>query len=46
VDENGQGVFIVNSEESIGSFNSLGISIEPQGGSVQPTGDIVVLSDL
>jgi anti-sigma-K factor RskA len=46
VDENGQGVFIVNSDESIGSFNSLGISIEPQGGSVQPTGDIVVLSDL
>lgn len=46
VDENGQGVFIVNSEESIGSFNSLGISIEPEGGSIQPTGDIVVLSNL
>jgi anti-sigma-K factor RskA len=46
VDENGQGVFIVNSDESIGSFNSLGISIEPEGGSKQPTGDIVVLSDL
>jgi anti-sigma-K factor RskA len=46
VDENGQGVFIVNSEESIGSFNSLGISIEPEGGSTEPTGEIVVLSDL
>ena len=46
VDENGQGVFIVNSDESIGSFNSLGISIEPEGGSTEPTGDIVVLSDL
>lgn len=46
VDENGQGVFIVNSEESIGSFNALGISIEPFGGSLEPTGDIVVLSDL
>jgi anti-sigma-K factor RskA len=46
VNENGQGVFIVNSEESIGSFNSLGISIEPEGGSTEPTGDIVVLSDL
>jgi anti-sigma-K factor RskA len=46
VDENGQGVFIVNSDESIGSFNSLGISVEPDGGSQQPTGDIVVLSDL
>ena len=46
VDENGQGVFIVNSDESIGSFNALGISVEPDGGSQQPTGDIVVLSDL
>jgi anti-sigma-K factor RskA len=46
VDENGQGVFIVNSDESIGSFNSLGISVEPEGGSQQPTGDIVVLSDI
>jgi anti-sigma-K factor RskA len=46
VDQNGQGVFVVTSEEEIGSFNSLGISIEPEGGSPQPTGDIVVLSDL
>jgi anti-sigma-K factor RskA len=46
VDENGQGVFIVTSEAAIGSFNALGISIEPEGGSPQPTGDIVVLSEL
>ncbi len=46
VDSNGQGVLIVTSEEAIGSFNSLGISVEPEGGSPQPTGDIVVLSDL
>jgi anti-sigma-K factor RskA len=47
VDENGQSVLIVTSEESIGSFKSLGISIEPEGGSEQPTPDqIVVLSDL
>jgi anti-sigma-K factor RskA len=46
VDENGQSVLIVTSEESIGSFKSLGISIEPEGGSEQPTGDIVVLSEL
>ncbi len=46
VDSNGQGVLIVTSTESIGSFKSLGISVEPQGGSPQPTGDIVVLSDL
>ena len=46
VDENGQSVLIVTSEEAIGSFNSLGISIEPEGGSLEPTGEIVVLSDL
>jgi anti-sigma-K factor RskA len=46
VDENGQAVFIVTSEEAIGTFNSLGISVEPEGGSLAPTGDIVVLSEL
>ena len=46
VDENGQSVLIITSEQAIGSFNSLGISIEPEGGSEQPTGDIVVLSEL
>jgi len=46
VDENGQSVLIVTSEEAIGSFNSLGISIEPEGGSTEPTGKIVVLSEL
>jgi anti-sigma-K factor RskA len=46
VDENGQSVLIVTSEESIGSFNSLGISIEPEGGSAEPTGEIVILSDI
>ncbi len=44
VDENGQSVLIITSEEAIGSFNSLGISIEPEGGSMAPTGEIVVLS--
>lgn len=46
IDDHGRGVVIVTSEESIGSFNALGISIEPEGGSEQPTGDIVVLSEL
>jgi anti-sigma-K factor RskA len=46
IDENGQGVVIVTSNESIGSFNQLGISVEPEGGSQQPTGDIVVFSDI
>ena len=46
VDETGQGVSVVTSEEEIGSFDTLGISIEPDGGSLQPTGEIVVLSNL
>jgi anti-sigma-K factor RskA len=46
VDENGQSVLIITSEEAIGSFNSLGISIEPEGGSIEPSDQIVVLSDL
>ena len=46
VDANGQAVLIVTSELTIGEFNALGISVEPEGGSQQPTGDIVVLSDL
>lgn len=46
VDQKGQSVLIITSEEAIGSFNSVGISIEPEGGSPQPTGAIVVLSDL
>jgi anti-sigma-K factor RskA len=46
VDSEGQGVLIVTTTESIGSFQSLGISVEPEGGSPQPTGDIVILSEL
>jgi anti-sigma-K factor RskA len=46
IDENGQGVLVVTSELTIAEFNALGISIEPDGGSPQPTGDIVVLSEL
>jgi anti-sigma-K factor RskA len=46
VDENGQGVLVVTSEAEIGSFDSLGISVEPEEGSQQPTGEIVVLSNL
>jgi len=45
VDEEGQGVLVISSEEEIGSFDALGISIEPKKGSLQPTGEIVVLSE-
>jgi hypothetical protein len=46
VDADGQGVLLLISEATIGSFDALGISIEPEGGSQQPTGDIVVLGNL
>lgn len=46
VDSNGQAVLVLTSDLTIGSFQALGISVEPNGGSQQPTGDIVVLSDL
>lgn len=46
VDADGQGVLIITSTEPIGSFQSLGVSVEPEGGSPQPTGDIVILSEL
>jgi anti-sigma-K factor RskA len=43
VDANGQGVAILDPEQSIDSFDAVGISIEPAGGSTLPTGDIVML---
>ena len=46
IDENGQGVLVVTSELTIAEFNALGISVEPDGGSSLPTGEIVVLSVL
>ena len=46
VDETGQGVSVLTPDEEIGSFDALGISIEPAEGSLQPTGEIVVLSNL
>jgi anti-sigma-K factor RskA len=46
VDETGQGVLVMTSKENIGLFDALGISIEPGAGSPQPTGEIVVLSNL
>jgi anti-sigma-K factor RskA len=46
IDAKGQGVLIVTADAPINSFSALGISIEPDGGSQQPTGNIVVLNDL
>jgi anti-sigma-K factor RskA len=46
VDETGQGVLVLTSNADIGSFDALGISIEPGEGSPLPTGEIVVLGSL
>jgi anti-sigma-K factor RskA len=42
----GQGVLIIQSTQPVLSFNAIGVSIEPDGGSEQPTGDIVLLGNL
>ncbi|WP_420644901.1 anti-sigma factor domain-containing protein [Candidatus Leptofilum sp.] len=46
VDTDGEGVLLVNSTEPLQSFDSIGVSIEPEGGSVQRTGDIVLLGSI
>jgi anti-sigma-K factor RskA len=43
----GQGVLVVNSDTGpVLSFDAIGVSIEPEGGSEQPTGNIVLLGSL
>jgi anti-sigma-K factor RskA len=46
VDERGRAVLSVTSDQVVSSFDAMGVSIEPDGGSPQPTGDIVMLSQL
>ncbi len=46
VDERGRALLPVTSDQAVGSFDAMGVSIEPDGGSPQPTGDIVMLSQL
>ena len=46
VDEHGQAILQVAQNVPPDSFNAIGVSIEPQGGSQQPTGDIVMLGKL
>lgn len=45
VDALGQGVSVLTPEEKIATFDAVGISIEPEEGSQQPTGDIVMLGE-
>ena len=46
IDPLGQGVKVLRSDEQISSYQALGISIEPEGGSSAPTGDIIILSEI
>jgi anti-sigma-K factor RskA len=45
VDAHGQGVSVLSLEETVASFDALGVSIEPESGSLLPTGDIVLLGE-
>ncbi len=46
VDTQGESVLIVSSENPLGNFDAVGVSIEPAGGSVQRTGEVVLLGSL
>lgn len=46
VDTTGDSVLLVHSDEPLGNFTAVGISIEPEGGSPQRTGDIIILGEL
>ena len=46
IDEQGNAVVKVAADAAVGSFDAMGVSIEPAGGSAQPTGDIVMLGSL
>ena len=46
VDEQGQATLQLQAVQSISSYDALGVSVEPEGGSQQPTGDIVIFSVL
>jgi hypothetical protein len=46
VDAAGRATARVHSSEQVGGYEALGVSIEPDGGSDQPTGDIVLLGTI
>jgi anti-sigma-K factor RskA len=46
IDEQGRALVLVEADTAVGSFDAMGVSIEPEGGSEQPTGDIVMLGNL
>lgn len=46
VDTQGQGVLLVHSAQPINSFDAVGVSVEPAGGSPQRTGEVILLGSL
>jgi anti-sigma-K factor RskA len=46
VDEEGRGTIIFEIDEPVGSFASAGVTIEPPGGSPQPTGEVAIRGDI
>ncbi len=46
IGEDGIGILRVDLDEPIENFEAIGVSIEPAGGSSEPTGEIVMLSEL
>ncbi|MBK8429796.1 MAG: anti-sigma factor [Chloroflexi bacterium] len=46
VSTEGNGVLVVHSAEPLNTFTAVGVSIEPAGGSIQRTGEIVLLGNL
>jgi len=46
VDDNGDAILQVSQNVDPGSYDAIAVSIEPEEGSVQPTGDIVMLGGL
>ncbi|MEM7798133.1 MAG: anti-sigma factor [Chloroflexota bacterium] len=46
VSTEGKGVIVINAPSNMITFDSIGVSIEPEGGSPQRTGDIVLIGGL
>lgn len=46
VDTQGESVLLVRSERPLSDFTAVGVSIEPEGGSPQRTGEIMILGEL
>jgi len=46
VDAEGVGILEVEAEAAVFTYATIGVSVEPEGGSTQPTGDIVMLGEI